>query len=145
MRMDLTRRGDYAVRAVLHLARRHGQRCKLREIAEDMAIPPAFLPQVLSGLLREGLVRSRPGRDGGYSLARDPADITLLQVIVAATGPLASDDCVIRGGPCRWEDACAVHGAWSSAQAAMAARLDTVTFDELAATDQQLLTGPDAG
>ena len=66
MRLELTKRGDYAVRAMLALAR--GSRNGLlsaRRIADAMSIPVRFLPQVLSDLQHAGLVEAAPGRSGG--------------------------------------------------------------------------------
>jgi len=66
MRLELTKRGDYAVRAMLALARGAGNGLQsARRIAEDMDIPVRFLPQVLADLQRAGLVESAPGRSGG--------------------------------------------------------------------------------
>lgn len=139
MRMRLGKRADYSVRAVLHLARHDGDgRRKARQIAADMQIPANYLPQVLAELVRVGLVDSEPGPDGGYRLASSPTDVTLLEVIEAVEGPMTSEECVLRGGPCRWEDSCAVHGSWAEAQEALRARLRAVTFAELAAVDGRL-------
>jgi Rrf2 family protein len=138
VKISLQRRGDYAVRALLHLVRRPGRRCKGRDIAADMAIPHKYLPQVLGDLVRAGLVSSVPGPDGGYTLARDAEAITLLEVIELAEGPLRSGQCVLRGGPCRWEDACAVHGPFSAAQDRFEAELAGTTFADLAVLDARL-------
>lgn len=134
--MSLGRRADYAIRAVLDLARRvQGGRRKSRDIAEEMAIPVTYLPQVLAALSKEGLVDGVTGPDGGYTLARPAASITLLQVIEAVEGPLESTECVLRGGPCHWEDRCAIHEHWAAAQQAMRHELQAVTFGDLAAVD----------
>jgi Rrf2 family transcriptional regulator, iron-sulfur cluster assembly transcription factor len=139
VRISLHRRGDYAVRAVLDLARHHGgPRRKGRDISTAMAIPPNFLPQVLGDLVRAGLVSSASGPDGGYALLREPEDISLLEVVELAEGPLRSGQCVLRGGPCRWEDACAVHEPFSAAQDAFEGQLAATSFAALAAADAEL-------
>jgi Rrf2 family transcriptional regulator, iron-sulfur cluster assembly transcription factor len=142
MQISLGRKGDYAVRAAIHLARHAGDGWrKARQIADDMAIPEAYLPQVLGELIRGRLVTSLAGPNGGYALARDPESISLLEVIEASSGPVESRECVIRGGPCRWEDTCAVHDAWSSAQTALRERLDAVTLASVANADAALERG----
>ena len=139
VQISLGRRGDYAVRAVVHLARHAGVGWrKSRDIADDMSIPEAYLPQVLGDLVRVGLVRSLAGPHGGYALARDPADVSLLEVIEASSGPVESRECVLRGGPCRWDESCAVHEAWSSAQSALRDRLAATTLLEVAEADAAL-------
>lgn len=139
MNVALGRRGDYAVRAVLHLARHYGHgRRKARQIAEDMDIPATFVAQVLADLVRDNLVVSVAGPEGGYELARSPRDVNLREVVEAAEGPIGSTTCILRGGPCRWEDHCAVHEAWFDAQRALTGQLEATTFEALAATDEEL-------
>ena len=130
MKIELGLTGDYAVRSVLALARAR-RRLKAREIAAEMALPAKYLPQVLGLLIKAGLVGSVAGPDGGYELARPADEITLLQVIEAAEGPIRSSKCVLRGGPCNLDGTCAVHDAWSEAQAALAAKLGRATFGGL--------------
>lgn len=141
MRLELGRRTDYAIRAVLDLARHDGPRRKAREIVESMAIPESYVTHVMADLVRMGLVHSTTGPDGGYSLARPAGEMTLLQVIEAIDGPIRSTRCVLKGGPCRWDNGCAMHPAWSAAQEAMAERLGRTTFAELAQFD----AGPGVG
>lgn len=151
MKMELGRRADYSIRAVLHLARNWGGpgRQKARAIAVGMGIPEKYIPQVLAALVRTGLVESVPGPEGGYRLAVDPGDITLLALIEAVDGPISSEECILRGGVCAWEDRCAVHETWASAQRALRARLGETTFAELAvgpaSTGREPTGGPAPG
>ncbi len=142
MQIALGRKGDYAVRAMLELARHHGQgRRKAREIAAVMDIPERYLPQILALLVRHRLLVATAGPDGGYELARKPGEITLLEVVEAAEGPLATDVCLLRGGPCDWEHVCPLHTPWSRAQEALADQLRGTTFQELADADADLEAG----
>jgi len=141
MEIALERRGDYTVRAVIDLARHAGHRRKAREIARTMEIPVRYLPQLLAPLVREGLVTATAGPDGGYELSRDPASVTLLEVVEIAEGPLESPRCVLRGGPCDWNEGCPVHEIWSRARSAFAAQLQAATFAEIAATDVRIEQG----
>lgn len=143
MRLELGRRADYAIRASVDLARHHrdGQRRKGRAIAEAMAIPISYVPQILAELVRAELVISVAGREGGYRLARPPSDISLLDVVRAAEGDVLSTECVLRGGPCHWEDMCAVHVSWSEAQHALLDSLADTSLADLLAIDRQLAAG----
>lgn len=134
VRTELGLKGDYAVRSVLALARAD-RRMKSREIAEQMNLPEKFLPQVLGTLVRARLVASVAGPDGGYSLTRPASEISLLDVIEAAEGPVQSRRCILRGGPCRLDGTCAVHDAWFDAQAALRDKLAQTTFADLRAQD----------
>jgi Rrf2 family transcriptional regulator, iron-sulfur cluster assembly transcription factor len=138
MQISLGRRGDYAVRAAVYLARHvEDEWSKSRDIAADMAIPENYLPQVLGDLIRVGVVRSLSGPHGGYALARPPSEVQLLEVIEAG-GPVQSRECVLRGGPCRWEGTCAVHDSWSRAQEAMISELRRTTLADIARRDTEL-------
>jgi Rrf2 family protein len=106
-----------------------------------MDIPTGFLPQVLQELQRAGLVSSRPGRAGGYSLARLPRTITIREIVEALEGPIEANQCAMRGGPCHWEDVCALHWVWSSAKEAMAAQLGRATLAQVADDDKALAAG----
>jgi Rrf2 family protein len=140
-----TRRTDYGIRAMIYLAGRDGDGLvKASEIADAMDIPMGFLHQVLQELQRARLVTSRPSRTGGYGLARDPKDISILQIIEALEGPVESEACALRGGPCHWEDVCALHWVWSAAQAALRDQLAAATLAQVAADDRALAAGTKA-
>ncbi len=138
MRLELGRRADYAVRAVVDLARHHGDesRRKGREIAAEMDIPGSYIPQILAELVRVGIVESVAGPDGG-----EPTEISLLHVITAVEGEIGSSECVLRGGPCRWEGACAVHEPWWRAQQALRDELARTSFRDIAEIDAGIEAG----
>jgi Rrf2 family transcriptional regulator, iron-sulfur cluster assembly transcription factor len=124
MKFELGHKGDYALRAALHLACHAAEgRQKSREIAASMGIPATYLPQILGSLIRRGLVSSIAGPHGGYSLARPAGEISLLEVVEAAEGPVRSSLCPIRGTDCDPDHACTVHRAWRAAQEALAGQL----------------------
>ena len=135
MRVDLTRRGDYAVRAMLDLARHDDgdARRSVREIAAAMDIPVHFLPQVMSDLTRAGLVEAQAGRTGGYRLRREATDIRLLDVVEAIEGDSRLATCVLRGGPCGQDGFCDVHAVFAAAQEGVRAPLAATTLADLAA------------
>jgi len=142
MQIALGRKGDYAVRAVLDLARHYGRgRRKSREISLAMDIPDRYLPQILASLVRQQLLLATAGPEGGYELARPPQEVSLLEVVEAAEGPLASGQCLLRGGPCDWEHACPLHHPWSRAQQALAQQLQRTNFEELAQADEAIEGG----
>lgn len=139
MELSLGKRADYTVRAMVDLARHHGDgRRKTAEIATEMDVPVSYLPQLLAELVRAGLIVSVAGRKGGYVLARPPEQISLLDAIEVADGPMVALVCVLRGGPCRWEDSCAIHEPWARAQQAFRDSLATTSFAEVAAIDAAL-------
>jgi len=79
--MQITRQADYAVRAVVHLSGlENGGRAPTSKIAAEQNIPPSFLAKIVSQLSVAGVVQTSRGARGGVSLARDAADISLLEV-----------------------------------------------------------------
>jgi Rrf2 family transcriptional regulator, cysteine metabolism repressor len=88
--MKVSKRGQYGMRALCHLAETHGSGVvQIREIARREVIPAKFLEGILLELKHAGIVRSRRGIDGGYELAREPKDVMLGQVMRVLDGPLA--------------------------------------------------------
>lgn len=143
MRLELGRRADYAIRAAVDLATHHGggDRRKAKVISEAMAIPASYVPQILAELVRAGIAVSVAGRDGGYVLARDPAEVTVLGVVRSVEGDVVSTACVLRGGPCRWDAVCAVHVPWARAQYALLDSLEDTSLADLVAIDAALQEG----
>lgn len=142
MKLELTRRGDYAVRAMLALAQAAAgphpgddRPTSVRAIADAMAIPPAILPGVMRDLVRAGLALAQAGRGGGYRLARPATEIDILAVIEAIEGDTRRSTCVLRGGPCGRDGHCAAHPAFFAAQEALREELRAATLDLLVAAD----------
>jgi Rrf2 family protein len=133
MRLELTRRGDYAVRTMLVLAAQDPTAAPLsaRRVAAAMSIPERFLPHVLRDLVRAGLVEGHAGRTGGYRLSRPPRAITLLDVIEAAEGDGKPPTCVLRGGPCHPDGRCAVHDVFAGARSLLLEQLRTTTLADV--------------
>lgn len=141
MRPELTKRADYAIRAMLALARTNGNRpLSTRRIAEEMEIPVRFLPQAMGDLSRAGLVRAESGRNGGYRLQRPAVEISLLDVIEAVEGDSRRQSCVLRGGPCGRSGPCDVHEVFVAAQDAL---LGTLSATSLASVVS--VAGPGTG
>ena len=80
--MKLKASVDYGVRAIMYLAVK-GTTCSSREISEEMSVPRDYLIQLALRLRNAGLIKARPGKNGGYVLAKDPADISIGQVLDA--------------------------------------------------------------
>jgi len=139
MFIDLGRRGDYAIRAGLMLARHADDGLvKSREIAAAMAIPDRFVIHILADLVRAGLVKSTAGPRGGYRLAGSPEDTSVLALIEATEGDLRARTCPLQGGRCPHEQVCALHEDWSQAQEAFLARLAATSLRALVERDEGL-------
>ena len=140
MDITLSKTADYAVRAALALAEAggDGDYMTIAQVAEQMSLPRTFTPQVLGMLARANIAESKPGRGGGYRLARSPRKISMLEVVEAAEGSLVNERCTMRGGPCRWEDRCAVHDTWVQAAEALRRSLARTSLATVARADLAL-------
>jgi len=130
--MQITRQADYAVRAVLHLARLgNTERAATSMIAEEQHIPPSFLAKIISQLSIAGLLHTSRGARGGVTLGREPQDITLLEVVEAIDGPIQLNECVGDEGICPFDDNCPLRPVWCNAQDELVARLRGTNFAQL--------------
>jgi Rrf2 family protein len=134
--MQITRQADYAVRAVLHLSRNGDQRTATSTIAEEQRIPPSFLAKIISQLSIAGLLHTSRGARGGVTLAREPKDVTLLEVIEAIDGPIQLNECVSDTSACSFEENCPLRPVWCEAQEELVSRLRGTNFADMAAKGQ---------
>jgi Rrf2 family iron-sulfur cluster assembly transcriptional regulator len=143
VRVVLSLRGDYAVRAMLAIATHAGEGwLSAPRIAERMAIPVRFLPHVLSDLSHAGLVVGQPGRTGGYRLALLAEEIDLLRIVEAVEDASLPPRCVLRGGPCGGDGRCAVHDAFAGATDALRAELGRWNLADLCLTGSFVAARP---
>jgi len=143
VRLELTRRGDYAVRAMIALAASPaGEWVSVPRIATEMSIPERFLPRVMHDLGRADLVEARTGRSGGYRLATPATQLTLLDVIDAVEPPDDDRRCVLRGIPCGLDGRCVVHDVFTDAREAHRDRLAATTLAMLVSAPWAVPPGP---
>lgn len=93
--MMFSTKAEYGIRVMVHLARDGaGDPISLGSVAEAEGLPLAYLEHLIQRLRREGLVESRRGARGGYSLARSPEAITMAEVVQALEGEIAPIECI---------------------------------------------------
>ena len=122
MRLQVTRKSDLALQALLALDR-GPERRKGADLAAELAAAPAFMAQVMVPLVQSGWVASGTGPTGGYRLLADLDAISVLDVIEAVEGPTDTGRCMVDGGPCGGDLVCALHEAWSRARSVLAGHL----------------------
>jgi Rrf2 family protein len=132
--LRINRQTDYAIRVLLALAGEPpGKRLPSARIGRRMLIPPALLARVVARLARAGLVNAYPGRDGGLTLGRPAAAISLGEVVELFEGPLLLSECMQGKQDCPFENACPVRGRWNRLQQVILAELVGTDFAQLAA------------
>lgn len=122
MKLGIMRRTDVALRALRALDSEGGV-LQAGELAELTGSTPQFIPQVLTPMVKSGWIRSETGPRGGYRLAADLGDKSILELIELIEGPTDDGQCVVGPSSCSPEDPCALHDSWTWARAALTERL----------------------
>jgi Rrf2 family iron-sulfur cluster assembly transcriptional regulator len=126
--MKVSTRGDYAARALLSLALHGSERpTSVKEIAERTGLPQPYLEQILLSVKGAGLVRSKRGVGGGYVLARQPAEITLAQIVSAVEGPSLP----MAEHPDHCEGHCVLQEVWAFVDDESRQLLERITLSDL--------------
>lgn len=115
--MQIPRRVDYGLRAVIYLSIQDPERCcSITEIAKQQGVPKKFLEKIIQDLIRGGLIKSKRGACGGYTLARSPDEISFYEVIEALEGPIAVNACMDQHVNCDQLPRCSMVNVWSEVQ-----------------------------
>jgi Rrf2 family iron-sulfur cluster assembly transcriptional regulator len=134
--MRLTTKGRFAVTAMVDLAMRHGEGpVTLSEISQRQKIALSYLEQLFGKLRRRGLVDSVRGPGGGYCLAKDTAQISVADVIVAVDEPIDATQCAGQEN-CKEDEKCITHDLWMKLNEHIFEYLGAVTLKQM--VDEQL-------
>jgi len=128
----LFRQVDYAIRCIVYLSRTRDRLATKGEIAKAASAPDLFVAKILQRLVHSGLVLSTRGVHGGFVLARDPATLTLLDVIELIQSNVAPRPCVLNPRACPFRESCPVHPIWVKIHRATERELRKVNFASLA-------------
>jgi Rrf2 family protein len=130
--LRLGKKADYGLIALRHLAAQKPRAaCSAKEIARTYGMPAELVAKVLQRLAKIGLLASQHGTNGGYALARDPAEINAFEVIRALEGPLFITSCVTDRSECRQMTRCTVREPLRKVNDAIAKALREVTVSSL--------------
>jgi Rrf2 family protein len=140
--MQIPRRVDYGLRAVIHLADQQPGKCSsIAEIARHQGVPKKFLEKIIQDLVRRGLIQSKRGSAGGYMLARSPDTISFCDVIEALEGPISVNACMDHAAGCDQIPRCTMVGVWSEVQRSVTEVLSRTTIAALRQTGCKDLRG----
>ena len=128
----LSKKADYGLIAVKHLAmHRQKHSCSAGEIAEEYGISATLMAKVLQKLARQSVVIAKHGSSGGYQLAKDPGQISALDVISAIDGPVLITSCVTSHGNCDATERCSVREPLRRVNESILSVLGTVTISQM--------------
>ena len=119
----LSRRADYATRVLLELAIAPDQKLTAQEAARRCGIRLPFFRKSVADLVAAGLIFTQPGPSGGLALARDPSEISMLNVIESVEGSVCLNACLLHPDECSRNRVCPAHTFWG--------RLQLMVIDEL--------------
>jgi Rrf2 family protein len=129
--VEISARAEYAVRALAELTKAGGGPLTVADLAAAQEIPARFLQNILLQLRQRSLVHSQRGAEGGYRLARPPAEISLADILRAIDGPLAA----VRGErpeSVRYQgSAVALADVWLALRVSMRHVIEEVTLEDL--------------
>lgn len=143
--MKISYKGDYALKIILDLALNYGQGVtQIRDISKRQDIPERFLEQIITILKGAGYVKTMRGPKGGVYLAKEPAKITVGQIVRLIEGPTAPIACVSCSGhvACDFESKCVFKDMWADVRDRINEVVDTVTFQDLAKKANARKTAP---
>jgi len=128
------------VRTVLYLAQQPKNDIVLKkDICRTQEVTPAFLTKILQPLIKVGIVSSQRGVGGGFLLAKDPSEITMLDILQAEEGLLKLNHCLVDTDFCHRDGYCSAHEVWQEAQQKMAEILKEYTIAELVSREKEKL------
>ena len=133
MRLELTKKTDLAFQALESIAACGSGRVSGSVLAEVLEVSPQYLPHVMAPLTRAGWVSSVSGPHGGYQLAVDLDDVSLLDLVEAVEGPVETSRCLHLGPLHRSGQDCALHRPWMRAREALIAELASTRLSDITA------------
>ena len=132
--LRVTKLTDYATVVLTVLASDAAAVLSASELAERAGLEVPTVAKLLKPLAQAGLVEGFRGANGGYRLARDAADISLVEIVEAMEGPLGMTECSVHEGQCGIEDSCGVRANWR--------RINDVVADALRGVSLAQMLGP---
>lgn len=135
----INRKTDYAVRVLLALACKTGEkRITTQAIQQEMLVPRAYLQRIIAKLSRAKLVSAYPGPHGGIQLARPAETINLRHVWEAIEGPMLISDCLKGSGDCVFEAQCPVRCRWGRLQDKIIQELEQIVLSDLVSEAERI-------
>lgn len=122
---------EYGIQATLFIAARKGQRVGIKEIAAELNIPVHFLAKILQSLSEKNILTSFKGTNGGFTLAGEPSQVNLLDIVNAIDGLGMFSACVLGFPNCSSEHPCPVHDTWGSVRTYIYEMLSAQSLEEL--------------
>ena len=129
--LKIKRETDYAIRCLIYLAEQTDKVLSIEEISKASRVNATFVAKILQSLAKSNLIRSFRGVNGGFCLARNAAEINLLDIIVAIEGRVALNECVVNPQGFECLKSCTVHPVWVKVKNSLEEQLRNYSLAEL--------------
>jgi len=136
----ITRQTDYGIVLLTHMAGRLERQYNAPELAGEVHLPLPTVSKILKLLTREGILASHRGIKGGYSLAREPEEISMAEIVAALEGPVAITECIDESSGCTYEPICRVRSNWQRINTALQSALAGISLAEMTHPSDRLVT-----
>jgi Rrf2 family protein len=141
--MIYTKTGEYAIRAILYLARKGQNSLSMAsEIAKKEDIPSFYLSKILQKLAKLGYVESYKGRGGGFKISQLALKSTILEIIEKIEGPIITYTCVTGFKECSDDNPCPMHYEWKKLREEIKNLISTKTVEEISKEYSAILMKP---
>ena len=130
--MKISTKGRYGLRILLDLAvHDNGEPRLIRDIAESQQISEKYISRLIVDLRRAGMVRSIRGAKGGFKLARQPRELTVLDIVEVMEGPMSIVDCVRKPEKCSRFGNCATRNIWDQLNSDIRDSMRKITLQQI--------------
>lgn len=141
----LSKKCKYAIHALVHMAKTPKEKFLIKDISVACSIPKKFLEAILLDLKRAGMLGSKQGKGGGYTLRREPSEVNLAEVVRLFDGAIAAVPCATfkfyeRCAECVDEETCAVRDAFLQVRNATVEMLKASTLEDLVRKENKLIS-----
>ena len=130
--LRISKMTDYAIMVMVELHASSGEVLNALALSERSRLELPTVSKVLKLLVKAGLVESFRGANGGYSMEKKAADISVAEIIAAIEGPIAMTECSVEEGLCAQEAICSLRGNWQRISVAVAEAMAGVSLAEMA-------------
>ncbi|MBQ8753428.1 MAG: Rrf2 family transcriptional regulator [Lentisphaeria bacterium] len=130
--MKISTKGRYGLRILIDLAHQDNSKPRLiRDIAQTQQISEKYISRLVIALRQAGLIRSVRGVNGGFHLAKNPKEITLLEVIEVMEGPVSIVECVKYEPVCARRNLCGVRTIWQQLNGNIRSMMKEITLEDI--------------
>ena len=129
--MEISRKTDYAIRLVTALMLNDGKPLSVRKAATMQAVPYSFARGIQHDLVNSGVIAATRGAHGGMTLAIDPNEYTLAELIETLQGPIKLAVCLSTEGWCPRDKSCVFHRVWAGGSELLHEYLSSITMKDI--------------